>query len=129
MNQSFTVRQDGPRVVLIVRAGLSETALEMPWNVADDLVRALREKARDAEELAKAEGIAFDQALLLRTGAPFGFSSREDIQREAAKEAAWNSDLRRYLPGGVRGTRQMGRPNVYHGRGGNGDGDHERQPA
>ena len=39
-----------------------------------------------------------DQALAMRSGFPIGFTSNPDMQREAGKEAAWNSDLRRYLP-------------------------------
>jgi hypothetical protein len=112
MNKSITIRQNGPTVLLIIDG----RATELPWNAALDVSNALREKAKDAEEIAKAEGIVFDQALLVRTGAPIGFSSHPDIQKEAAKEAAWNSDLRRYIPGGVRRQEQMGRPGVYHGR-------------
>jgi hypothetical protein len=112
MGKSISVRQEGPNVLLIIGG----RATELPWNAALDVANALREKAKDAEEIAKAEGIIFDQALLIRTGAPLGFSSNPDIQKEAGKEAAWNSDLRRHIPGGVRATEQMGRPGVYHGR-------------
>ncbi len=95
--------------------------LRMPWSAALDVGKAIIRKARDAEEIAKAEDIIFDQALLIRTGAPLGFSDHPGIQAEAAKEAAWNSDLRRYLPGGVKSAEQFGRPNVTHERKGNGD--------
>ena len=84
----------------------------MPWHVALDIARALEKKARKAEEIAKAAGLIFDQALLIRTGAPLGFTDNPDIQSEAAKEAAHNSDLRKYLLGGVKGTEQFGSPNV-----------------
>jgi hypothetical protein len=76
------------------------------------LGRALQAKARDAEEIAKASDIAFDQAILIRAGVPFGFSSDQKIQDEAAKEAAWNTDLRRYMPGGIKSEEQFGRPAV-----------------
>ncbi len=110
--KQITIRQNGPNVLLIIDG----RATELPWNAALDVANALREKARDAEEIAKAEGIIFDQALLLRSGAPIGFSSNPDIQKEAAKEAVSNPTLRRHIPGGVRATEQMGRPGVYHGR-------------
>ena len=89
-----------------------KAVVDIPWNAALDVAAAIKEKAKDAEEIAKAEGIIFDQALLIRSGAPFGFSSHPDIQSEAAKESAHNKDLRRYLPGGVKSTEQFGRPGV-----------------
>ena len=114
--RNVRVHQEGPEVQLIIDG----RALRMPWNVALDLSKALRKKAHAAEEIAKAEGIIFDQALLIRTGAPLGFTDNPDIQKEAAKEAAHNSDLRRYLPGGVNERSQergqMGSPTVYRGR-------------
>ncbi len=102
------IGQDGPNVIITIDG----RAIEMPWNAALDVGRALIKKARAAEEIAKAEGIIFDQALLIRTGAPLGFSSHPGIQAEAAKEAAYNSRLRKYLPGGVKATEQFGSPNV-----------------
>ena len=110
------IGQDGPNVIITIDG----RALEMPWNAALDVGKALIKKARAAEEIAKAEGIIFDQALLIRTGAPLGFTDNPDIQKEAAKEAAHNSDLRRFLPGGVHERSQergqMGSPTVYRGR-------------
>ena len=104
------IGQDGPNVLITIDG----RALEMPWNAALDVGKALVKKARAAEEIAKAEGIIFDQALLIRTGAPLGFSSHPDIQAEAAKEAAHNPQLRKYLPGGVKATEQFGSPTVLH---------------
>ncbi len=112
------VHQEGPEVQLIIDG----RALLMPWNVALDVSNALRIKARAAEEIAKAEGIIFDQALLIRTGAPLGFTDNPDIQNEAGKEAAHNPALRKYLPGGVKGTEQFGTPTVRHTQERNGNG-------
>ncbi len=112
------IRQEGPEVLLVIDG----RALKMPWNVALDVSKALAIKARKAEEIAKAEGIIFDQALLIRTGAPLGLTDNPDIQKEAAKEAAHNGDLRRYLPGGVKGAEQFGCPTVRHTSERTGDG-------
>ena len=112
------VHQEGPEVLLVIDG----RALKMPWNVALDVSKALQIKARKAEEIAKAEGIIFDQALLIRTGAPLGFTDNPDIQKEAAKEAAHNGDLRKYLPGGVKATEQFGNPTVRHNAERNGHG-------
>ena len=93
--QQATVRCEGTRVQLIVNG---ECVLDVPWEGADAIATALRIKAREAEEEAKAEQIAYDQAILTRLGVPVGLSNRPDILHEACKEAAWDSDLRRYIP-------------------------------
>jgi len=99
--QTMTVHREGTRVQLIVNGTL---ALDVPWEAADEIAKALHVQARRAEEEAKAEQIIYDQAILTRLGVPVGLTDRPDMQREACKEAAWNSDLRRY----VRPTRAKG---------------------
>lgn len=114
MMGGLRIRQEGPRVLLIDAAG--RTVADMPARAALDVARAIRQQALRAEEVAEAERIVAEHALLLRVGAPFGLSSDPAIQAEAAKEAAWNSDLRRYLPGGVKSTGELGVPRVItHG--------------
>ncbi len=110
------IHQEGPEVQLVIDG----RSLMMPWNVALDVARAMEKKARKAEEVAKHEQITFDQALLIRTGAPLGFTNNPDIQAEAEKEAAHNPALRKYLPGGVKATEQFGTPNVTIERNGHG---------
>lgn len=65
-----------------------------------------------AEEHAKAEQIAFDTAVLYRAGAPLGLSDHPAIIEEARKVAAWNSDLRRFMPGGVKSEEAFGVPSI-----------------
>ena len=113
MRQEMRVRQDDTHVLLITGG---TAVADMSWEAALELSKAIYIKAKEAEEIAKAAGIINDQALLIRTGAPFGLSSNPDIQSEAAKEAAWNGGLRRYLPGGVKSREAFGRPAVVHGR-------------
>jgi hypothetical protein len=106
--RSVRVRREGARV-LVIEDG--QAILDLPWQAADDLARALTVQARRAEEEARAEQIVGDQALLIRAGAPFGLTNRPDLLAEAAKEAAWNSRLRRYLPG-VPSGEQWGTPTI-----------------
>lgn len=108
MSEKLRIGREGPFVFLVWES----KAIRMPWNTALDVAASIREQAKQAEEYAKAEGIIFDQALLVRLGANIGLSSNPAIQAEAAKEAAWNSDLRRYLPGGVKSKEQFGAPSV-----------------
>lgn len=87
-----------------------------PLGVAHTIGEVLISKARKLEAREKADQIAFDQALLLRSGKPFGVTSDPDIQHEAGKLAAWDSRLRRALPGGIRGQEQFGAPSLMRGR-------------
>lgn len=107
--QTATVRQEGDRVV-ILHGG--RAVLDLPWDGALELARAIHNQAKRAEELANADAIATDQAILLRLGVPIGLSDRKDIQQEAQNRAAWDSGLRRYIRGkrarGVNGVRSAG---------------------
>jgi uncharacterized protein with NRDE domain len=89
------VRQEKERVLLITDSGMF---IDMPWQKALEVARALYHQARLAEEFEKHEQIIFDQALLLRSGVKLGLSSTPEIKKEAIKEAQWNRDLRRYIP-------------------------------
>ena len=91
---TLQIRQEGQRVVVISNG---KAILDLPWDAALAVAQAIRTKALLAEEQAKAEAIVFDQALLTRLGVPFGLTGNRAIQQEAQKEAAWNSDLRRYI--------------------------------
>lgn len=95
MLKSLTVRHEGKKVLLLAGGVL---LAEMDWRKADEFTKALNRHARLAEEEEKANQVVADAALMLRSGAPFALSNRLDIMREAAKEAYWNRDLRRYLP-------------------------------
>lgn len=98
--------------MLLIVDGRAE--LEVPWDQAEVLGRALIAKAREAEEIAKADTIAFDHAILLRAGANLGLSNNPKIVEEAGKKAAWDSNLRRYMPGGVRSQENVGVPAVIN---------------
>lgn len=105
----FMIRHEGTRVLLFLNGRL---VADMEWRAADMLARALIVQARKAEEEAQAERIILDDALLFRAGFPLGLTNRPDLTREVYKEAAWNSDLRRYLPGGIRSRERFGTPTI-----------------
>jgi hypothetical protein len=83
--------------------------------LARALADALYQCSLIAEEHAKAERIALDTAILYRSGAPFGLSNHPAIVDEAKKEAAWNTELRRAMPGGVKSAEAFGTPAVILG--------------
>lgn len=107
------VRDEGNRV-LVIQNG--KAILDLPWDAALALSKALRVKALQAEETDKAESLVFDQAILTRLGVPFGLTNNATILKEATKEAAWNSDLRRYIrgkrAGGLESQAVVGTPNI-----------------
>ena len=105
--KAFTIRQEGTHVLLIVDG---RCVLDVPWEAAEEVAKALTAKARAAEEIARHELVIRDQAILLRLGVPLGLTNHPILQREAGKLAAWDSDLRRKLPGGVRSRETFGTP-------------------
>lgn len=107
------IRQEETRVQLIEKDGAGwKVILDVPWDIALQIAAGIHTQAKKAEELAKASDIIFDQAILTRTGAPFGLSDHPRIKEEAAKEAVSNRTLRRALPGGVRSKEVIGAPTV-----------------
>lgn len=111
--RSLNIRQEGDRVVVIEEGRL---VLDMPYQGARALARALLAQAARAEEQAKAEAIIADQAILTRLGVPFGLTNTPALLKAAANEAAWNSKLRRYIPpgraGGIASQAVVGTPTV-----------------
>lgn len=103
------VRQEGTRVVVIVDG---RAVLDLPWQAAQGMAKAIMAKAKEAEELASAESIAMDSAILLRAGVPLGLTSHPKILDLARKEAVSNRRLRRAMPGGIKSKTQYGRPAV-----------------
>lgn len=96
--------------ILVIADG--RTILDVPGHAVGDVLTAFVSRIRDAEEIEAHDQIATDAAILLRAGVPMGLTDHPVIRDEAAKRAAWDSDLRRYMPGGVRGSTLFGRPGV-----------------
>ena len=101
--KTATVRRDGDRV-LVIQNGV--TLLDLPWDAAQELARAMRLQAARAEQTAKVAQVIADQALLIRKGFPISLTPNPEVFKEAGNEAAHDRDLRRYCPGGIpSGTR------------------------
>jgi hypothetical protein len=106
--RQVNIRQDGDHVLLLEK-GIA--VLSMPWDVALDLSRAIKAKAKLAEEWAKANEIVMDQAFLMRAGIPIGLSARRDIMKEAVKEASWDTGLRKAIPS-IKSAAKFGKPMI-----------------
>lgn len=89
------IRQEGSRV-LVISGG--RAVLDLPYQAALDLAKALHGKARQADEWAHAKAVIADQAIVTRLGLRFGLTSHPVLLKEAVHQAAWSRDLRRYIP-------------------------------
>jgi len=107
-----TIKRDGSDVLIVMD---NRRVLALPWDAALVMAKAITIQARRIEEEVKALEIIADQALLMRSGAPFGLSSHPVIIEEAKKEAVHNPKLRKYITGkraGGIGGSIVGAPNV-----------------
>jgi hypothetical protein len=108
---TINVSADGANVQLAYNGKL---VADLEWKAALALAKALYIKAKQAEEWAKADQVMGDQALMLRTNAPFGLTNNPAILKEAAKEAQWG-DMRRYVPmKGVPSREAFGTPAIIN---------------
>lgn len=111
--ESLRVRHEGARV-LVLKDGRS--LLDLPWQAALDLSKALQAQGKRAEEIDKAQAIIADQAIVTRLGFRFGLTSHPALLRAATKEAAWNRNLRRAIPShrahGIASQTVVGSPRV-----------------
>lgn len=77
------------------------------------MANAITGKARIEEEHFYAEAVALDDALLQRLGIPIGLAATPEVKKIAGKEAAWNAELRKWIPSSSNlALRQVGIPGV-----------------
>lgn len=100
------IRWEQNSVKLIVDGQL---VLDMPWEAALELGKGLIHQARKAEEWTKAPEVIRDQAILMRAGIPLALTSDPVKRKEAGKDAAWDSDLRRAMPNHTDRIEQYGK--------------------
>ena len=102
--------QDPTRVVLLLNGKFLCFA---PWRIADEIASKLRGVARLCEENEKANQIVIADALLIRSGAPFSFTSNPKIRDAAYNEAQWGKRARHDMPmRGVPSARRLGTPTI-----------------
>ena len=106
------MRREGEHVLVQFTDGGKSFVLQLEGKVAVEIGRMLMQQGRLAEEWACAERIARDSAILLRAGANITLGNHPEILEEAKKLSAWDSDLRRYLPGGVKSREAFGAPTI-----------------
>lgn len=65
-----------------------------------------------AEEVAKADQVAGDGALMIRMAMPFGITDRKPLQNQAWTDAQWDSRFRRFPLRGVPSQERLGVPTI-----------------
>lgn len=108
------IAPDGDHVLIIVDG---RQIARMPAAAADAVASALKNAARIADEHANRDRIVFDHAILTRAGFPVGLTNRPDLQDRVRVESAWNREIRRYMPGGVKSAEVVGVPTIYNSKG------------
>lgn len=89
----IAVESAGPAVIVTIRGG---RWFEFNYRTTDQILKSLSKAIAPLEEIAKAEQLIGDEAILLRTGLPIGLAQNRRIKREAWKKA---EDVK--IPGGV----------------------------
>lgn len=106
------IRTEGPKVFIGVDDRLF---LEIGHQEALQLATLVRQAGLKAQEHAEAERLIHEGAMLARFGFPLTLSNHPKILDQVRNEAAWNTDLRRYMPGGVKARELVGTPTVIRG--------------
>jgi hypothetical protein len=111
------MKVEGKFVLVQFSDGAKSFVLQLEAPMAIELSRHLYSAGKKAEEFMNAEQLILDGAVAMRAGLPFSFSSNQKIIDEAAKEAAWNTDLRRFMAGGVKSEEKFGLPSITNTKG------------
>jgi hypothetical protein len=93
----LTLARDGDEMVLTETLNGAVFAV-LRCDVAQHVGAAIIHQAHLLEEIDQRDDVVFDQALLSRNGMALGLVMNPHLRQEAAREAAWNSQLRRYIP-------------------------------
>lgn len=106
----IVIRQDGPHVLFNFD---SRFFVQLEASAAREFWEQLHGQIKLAEEHEQAERIIRDSAILMRAGAPIALSNNPKIVDAAKQAAAWDSDLRRYMPmNGITSQESFGTPRI-----------------
>ena len=115
MSLDTRIRREGEHVLVQFSDGGKSFVLQLEGRAAEQLGTLLAQAGRLADEWAQAERVARDSAILLRAGANFTLGNHPHIIEEAKKLSAWDSELRRFMPGGVKSSEAFGAPKIKQG--------------
>jgi len=107
--EEIRIKIDGEYVVLVSSKG---SYIKIPYQVIPTLARSMRSQGKVVEERVNALRLISDQAFALRAGIPIGFTNDPAKQHQAGIDAAWDPNLRKQLPGNIKGTTMFGTPTI-----------------
>lgn len=104
---------EGAYVLLQFLDGAQQFFVQLEAKHGRELLQKLDGPVKLAEEFVQREQIIHDSAILLRAGATFALSDNKKIVDAAKQSAAWDSDLRRYMPmKGITSQEKFGTPSI-----------------
>jgi len=110
MKRGITVKQHKGSIVLELDG---KYICDMPWDVAQDLARAVISVSKLAEEHEDAPRIIKQDAMLIRSGAPLSLTNNKKIREAAYQAAQWDRDLRQMPIKGVPSPKEVGTPSLH----------------
>lgn len=112
----YTVRFHEPTDSVLVEDLGGALLFELPAKVAIEIGGGIIGKGHELESEVKAQDIAYEHAILQRKGVVLGLTDNAAVQQIAGKEAAWNTELRRYIPSSANLLQvSIGTPSVSKG--------------
>ena len=105
--------QDGAYLILEFYDGSKQFYAQLRAKDAREFFREAEPVLRLAEEYEARDQIIRDSAILLRAGAPFALTDNKQFVDAAKQSAAWDSELRRYMPmKGITSQESFGTPRI-----------------
>jgi hypothetical protein len=109
----FELRRDQLDATHTLMVFQGRVVASIPWQACLEVGASFTVAARKGEELAKAPDIIAQDALLVRTGAPFALTDNPRIRDASYNDAQWDPHVRRAMPlRAVPSPRQCGTPTL-----------------
>lgn len=109
----INVKQDGAYVIYEFYDGTKQFYVQMEAQNARELAQQSDAVIKLAEEYVARDQIIRDSAILMRSGAPIALTDNPAFVDAAKQQAAWDSELRRYMPmKGITSQEKFGTPTI-----------------
>lgn len=111
MDNALNIIQDPDQPTHVAFIHNGRKLFNVPHELACEIARLTYQQAKKCEEYQNVNRIIAQDALLIRTGAPFSFTSNPRIREESFKQAQWDSAARKGMAlRGVPSPKAVGTP-------------------